>query len=274
MDRDDEPGQRRRSVRLQAPELDRVDLRLTHNQPGSRARTARSQQRWCDQWAVILLRSRGISPHRSDPGRQHLADSRLQQLRIEPLIGNPGSQDSILDGWSVDNLGRLRRPGPSGRRMHLRHTWNLSINPRRASACRRTRPGQRRSTRHRFRRAWPSSRRPPDTYPSATRAPLRSPVSCASAGVLPSARVRKSTSVDSSSPSRAARKCRTCRAQSRHTEGNGPAFPPSLLRHAADSRRSKRQAGTARAGPLHTHDHPQHVRGGVAGHRPADSRDR
>ena len=40
----------------------RVDLRLTHNQPGSRARTARSQQRWCDQWAVILLRIRDIFP--------------------------------------------------------------------------------------------------------------------------------------------------------------------------------------------------------------------
>jgi hypothetical protein len=67
LDRDDEPGQRQRGVRLQVPELDRVDLRLTHNQPGSRARTARSQQRWCKQWAVILLRSRGIFPHRSDP---------------------------------------------------------------------------------------------------------------------------------------------------------------------------------------------------------------
>ena len=245
-----------------------------HAQPAGFARPDR-------QVAAALVRPMGCHPspkpwhlpHRSDPGRQHLADSRLQQLRIEPLIGNPGSQDSILDGWSVDNLGRLRRPGPSGRKCPPPYLESIH-QPRRASACRRTRPGQRRSTRHRFRRAWPSSRRPPDTYPSATRAPLRSPVSCASAGVLPSARVRKSTSVHSSSPSRAARKCRTCRAQSRRTKGNGPAFPPSLLRHAADSRRSKRQAGTARAGPLHTHDHPQHVRGGAAGHRPADSRDR
>jgi len=42
------------------------------------------------------------------------------------------------------------------------------------------------------------------------------------------------------------------------------------LRHAADPQRRERQEGTARARSLHAHDHAQHVRRGVAGHRPAD----
>ena len=58
--------------------------------------------------------------------------------------------------------------------------------------------------------------------------------------------------------------------QGGHPEEDRPALPSPLLRHAADPQRRERQAGTARARPLHAHNHAQHVRRGVAGHRPAD----